>query len=321
MSKVLAIAVNTFKEAVRNRVLYVLLFFSVLILIGAWVASTLSIERPERIVRDLGAAAINVISGLIAVFVGIGLVYNDLDKKTIYTVVSKPISRWQFLVGKYLGLMLTIAVNVAIMTFVFCVVLYMRDGLSEDALNKNIYKSLGPGEGYEYLGAGAHLLYLAKTLVISVGKGALSVVSLGFWSQEITQGLVAASLLTLMEMAIVVSFAVLFSSFSTPTLSAFLTAIVWVIGKGNEDLWLLVQNVLRKTGGDPSQLAGSDVFVYWFAQFCAHVAPNLELFNKRPAIAEFKPVTIDAYALAYGAVYSTMVILLAITIFRSRNFK
>jgi ABC-type transport system involved in multi-copper enzyme maturation permease subunit len=117
MQRIAAIAVNTFKEAVRNRVLYVLLFFSVLIMFGAWVASTLSIDDELKIVRDLGAFAINFISVLIAVFVGIGLVYNDLDKKTIYTIVSKPINRWEFLLGKYFGLMLTIAVNVLIMCF------------------------------------------------------------------------------------------------------------------------------------------------------------------------------------------------------------
>src|SRR6056297_2678533 len=97
--KVLAIAFHTFKEAVRNRVLYVLLFFAVLILLGAWVASSLAIFGQEKIIRDLGVAAINIISVLIAVFVGLGLVSNDLERKTIYTIVSKPISRWHFLLG------------------------------------------------------------------------------------------------------------------------------------------------------------------------------------------------------------------------------
>ena len=71
MTKIYAIAINTFKEAVRNRVLYVLLFFSLLIMLGAWVASTLSIDKESVILRNLGVGAISSEMMLIAVFVGI----------------------------------------------------------------------------------------------------------------------------------------------------------------------------------------------------------------------------------------------------------
>ena len=320
MTKTLAIAFNTFKEAVRNRVLYVLLFFSVLILFGAWLASTLSIERPERIVRDLGVAAINVISGLIAVFVGIGLVYNDLDKKTIYTVVSKPISRWQFIVGKYIGLLGTILVNVLIMTWVFCTVLHLRDAFTTEAMNDALYKPVGGGL-YEYVGAGSHLWYIASSAVGALLKGAANILSLGFYSTEITQGLFLASVLTMLEMMVIVSFAVLFSSFSTPTLSAFLTAFVWVIGKGNQELHLLAQSLMRKAGGTTESMNLSQELIYYFAMLSSHVAPNLELFNQRPQIADFAPVVVSPLSLTYGLVYSAAIVAIAVLIFERRNFK
>ncbi len=320
MSHILPIAINTFREAVRNRVLYVLLFFSVLILLGAWVASTLSIEAPERIVRDLGVGAINIISGLIAVFVGIGLVYNDLDKKTIYTIVSKPISRWHFIAGKYLGLLLTIFVNVLIMTWVFCTVLHMRNAFASDALTEHLTERGADGM-LQSKGALAALWYYASQFLLAIARGLLNIASLGLYSTEITQGLFAASLMTMLEMAIITAFAVLFSSFSSPTLSAFMTAIVWIIGKGNQDLYLLTLNLLRKTGGNFEALSTGDKLVYYFAQGASHIAPNLEVFNPRGAIAAFQPVPIDAYTVLYGVVYAAGVVSIASMIFQRRNFK
>ncbi len=319
MSKVFAIAINTFREAVRNRILYVLLFFSVLILLGAWVASTLSIEQPERTVRDLGVGAINIISGLIAVFVGIGLVYNDLDKKTIYTIVSKPISRWQFIVGKYLGLLLTIFVNVMIMTWVFCVVLHMREAFSDETIMKELYTS--SAQGLVSKGSGATLMYYFTAFFGSVLKGLANVLSLGFYSTHITSGLLFASLLTMLEMAIITAFAVLFSSFSSPTLSAFMTAIMWIIGKGNQDLYLLTLSLLRNVGGSFEALNPSNKIVYYFAQGASHIAPNLEIFNQRDRIAMFEPLTMDVYTIVYGLVYSAGVVAIAAMIFQRRNFK
>jgi hypothetical protein len=320
VNKIAAIAWNTFKEAVRNRVLYVLLFFALLILVAATVVSTLSIEQPERIVRDLGVAAINVISGLIAVFVGIGLVYNDLDKKTIYTVVSKPIKRWHFLVGKYLGLLLTIFVNVMVMTWLFAWVLEMRYAFSDGQVEKNLFVVREAGR-YVSKGPGATLWYAVSSIVGGGVKGLLNVLSLGSYATaNLTTGLFLSSILTMLEMAVVVAFAVLFSSFSTPTLSAFLTAITWVIGKGNQDLYLLAESILRKKGSQDVMTLG-DQLVYWFAYGAAHVAPNLEVFNKREAIAYFEPVTIEPYSVAYCIGYSTMVLLVAAIVFERRNFK
>jgi len=314
MSKVLAIALNTFKEAVRNRVLYVLLFFALLILLGAWVVSTLAIFGQDKIVRDFGVAAINGISVLIAVFVGVGLVYNDLDKKTIYTIVSKPISRWQFLVGKYFGLLLTICVNILFMTFFFIAVLHFRSFTSEEALGKLVTTA---ADGSVH---GAGLGYYFGSMLKAVALGLRDTLSFGLLYAPVTKGVMAASLLTMLEMAIVTAFAVLFSSFSTPTLSAFMTVIAFLIGRANEDLYLFADLIQRKVGG-PQNLEGSQLVTYWFSIVSSHVAPNLEIFNQREAVAQFEAVNISAYSILYAFAYAGAVLAVSTVVFNRRNFK
>jgi len=317
--KIYAIAINTFKEAVRNRVLYVLLFFSIMIMFGAWIASSLSIEENTRIVRNLGIGAINFISVLIAVFVGIGLVYNDLDKKTIYTIVSKPIHRWQFLLGKYLGLLLTIAVNVLVMTWIFCSVLHLRELVTGDALTRALYPTGSDGQ-VAYRGSGYHLFYFVASIAKTLVFGFINIVSLGFDGMVVTQGLFAASVLTILEMAVITGFAVLFSSFSSPTLSAFMTVIVFVIGRLNQDLYLFATAMADRAGG-VEFLSGGQVVSYYFAVGAAHVCPNLSIFDQRAAIASMQPVMVGPLEVAYGGVYTLLVLFVAIVVFNRRNFK
>jgi len=115
VARILAIAGNTVREAVRSRVLYTLLFFA-LALIGTGVLlATLSYVERERILQDVGFAAIRIFSVAIAIFVGIQLVFREVDRRTIFTILSKPIGRSEFLLGKYLGLVATLWLQIAIM--------------------------------------------------------------------------------------------------------------------------------------------------------------------------------------------------------------
>lgn len=317
MNKILAIAINTFKEAVRNRVLYVLLFFAILIMFGAWVAGTLSIDDQTKIVRDLGVGAINFISVLIAVFVGVGLVYNDLDKKTIYTIVSKPIDRWQFLLGKYLGLLLTIAVNVLFMTWFFVAVLHFREMVSQQALMSALYKVPEGGTTPEYAGAVSHMVYYIWSAVKSLGMA----FTFGLFDGAVfTDGIFATSILTIMEMAIVTAFAVLFSSFSSPTLSAFLTVIVFIIGRLNQDLYLFAMSMVDRVGGIENFSLGQKT-AYHFAVGAAHICPNLAIFDKRGALADFAQINFGLLEVGYALVYTTLVIFIAVMVFNRKNFK
>jgi ABC-type transport system involved in multi-copper enzyme maturation permease subunit len=116
MARVLAISMNTFREAVRSKVLYTLVFFAFLIMLAATLLDRVTLGVQSKLIKDLGLGGINFFGVLIAIFIGIGLVYKELERRTIYTLVSKPIHRYQFLIGKYLGILQTLLVQVAIMS-------------------------------------------------------------------------------------------------------------------------------------------------------------------------------------------------------------
>ena len=110
------VAINTFREAVRDRVLYNLIFFTLLMIAAAVLVGQISIGIERLVIVNLGLTAISVFGLMMAVFMGVGLVYKEIDKFTLYALLSKPIRRWEFLMGKYAGLLLTLTVNTALMT-------------------------------------------------------------------------------------------------------------------------------------------------------------------------------------------------------------
>jgi ABC-type transport system involved in multi-copper enzyme maturation permease subunit len=112
-------AINTAREAVRNKLLYTLLFFAIAMMLFGVVLSSLSYVERERMVQDFAFATIRLFSVAIAVFVGVGLIHKEVDRRTVYTILSKPLSRAEFLIGKYAGLILIIWLQVAIMALFF----------------------------------------------------------------------------------------------------------------------------------------------------------------------------------------------------------
>jgi ABC-type transport system involved in multi-copper enzyme maturation permease subunit len=110
------VAVNTFREAVRDRVLYNLIFFALVMMGAAVLVGQISIGIERLVIIHLGLTAISLIGLVMAIFIGVGLVYKEIDRRTLYSVLSKPIGRTEFLVGKFGGLLLTLGVNTALMT-------------------------------------------------------------------------------------------------------------------------------------------------------------------------------------------------------------
>ncbi len=113
---VAVVARNTFREAVRDRVLYNLVFFALLMIAAAILVGQISIGIESLVIISLGLSAISLIGLLMAVFIGVGLVYKEIDKRTLYALLSKPIRRGEFLAGKFAGLVLTLTLNTALMT-------------------------------------------------------------------------------------------------------------------------------------------------------------------------------------------------------------
>jgi ABC-type transport system involved in multi-copper enzyme maturation permease subunit len=120
--KIKAIALNTFREAMRERILYLLLFFALASLVLSRFMAIITVGDRVKIITDVGLASLSLFGALMAILMGTSLVFKEIDKKTIFTLLAKPIHRHQFLLGKYFGLLLTLAVMLFLMTVIFLIV-------------------------------------------------------------------------------------------------------------------------------------------------------------------------------------------------------
>ena len=128
------IAVNVFRESVRDKVLYNLVLFASLLIAASYLIGQLTAGQDIKIIKDLGLSAISVFGLFIAVFIGIGLVSKEVERRSIYPLLAKPITRYQLVLGKYCGLTLTLAVNVAVMAAaLYAVLAFMTWGLPPEA--------------------------------------------------------------------------------------------------------------------------------------------------------------------------------------------
>ena len=258
LGRIAAIAGNAFREAVRDRVLYNLVLF-VLLLTGAAVfIGELSGGQERKIIVDLGLSAMLLFGVFIAIFVGVGLVYKEIERRTVYTIFAKPVSRGEFLLGKYLGLCLTLLVNVLVMGGgVSLALIYVSSGLDP--------------------------------LVISI------------WP---------AILLLYVELMILTGVALLFSSFSSPALSALLTFFVFIIGHFSADLKSLATSM-------------GSVSARWFFGALYYLLPNLAnlSFITPAAHGEMPAPGYVISAILYSLLYVTVVLAAATLIFSRRNFK
>jgi len=258
LGRILAIAGNAFREAVRDRVLYNLVLFVLLLTAAAIFMGELSGGQEKKIIVDLGLSAILIFGVFIAIFVGIGLVYKEIERRTVYAIFSKPVGRGEFIVGKYLGLCLTLLVNVVLM------------------------------------GAGISLALLY------VSRGLDSLV-LSIWP---------AILLIYCELMILTAVSLLFSSFSSPALSALLTFFVFIIGHFSSDL----KGLATSLGSIAARIFFTGVY---------YLLPNLSNYSfVTPAAHGHVPgLPFLAGSIMYALLYVSVVLAATILIFRRRNFK
>lgn len=251
--RVYAIAHNTFREAVRDKVLYVLLFLAGAAILGSKALGWISVGQDIKIMKDFSLASIQVFGVLIAIFVGTSLVYKEIDKRTLYTIVSRPIRRYEFIVGKYLGMAaLLLVVTVA-------------------------------------------MAAVATLYVLALGGG-------------LTASFYWAAVLIYAELLLLTAFAVLMSSLTTPILGAFVVLSCFLFGHATGILTDLPKP-LEESAARP------------ILQALYYIVPNLDHFNIRAEAANGVAVSTIycLWALAYGAAYTAMMLILAVLAFEGKD--
>jgi len=142
MDRILAIAGNTLRETNRNRVMYVLLLFAVMMILGSVTMGKLALHEPVILIKDLGLAAISLFGMIIAVYLGVTVVHRELEQKTVYFIIPKPLHRTEFLLGKFLGMAATLVIQVTVMSGVFFLVLLAYGGGATEVLLKALLLTL-----------------------------------------------------------------------------------------------------------------------------------------------------------------------------------
>jgi len=256
-ARIAHIAANTFREAVRDRVLYNLIAFALLISGAAVLVGQISIDIERLVVINLGLTAVSLFGVVIAIFIGIGLVSKEIEKRTLYTIISRPVRRWEFIVGKFLGLSCTLVVNTFFMAMgVFAALLYVSGSFQR-------------GDGW----------------------------------------VLVALYFIILQFIVITALALLFSSFSTPLMSAVFAFCLYIIGSFAEDL-----------RGFASLTRG---LTRWLATAAAYLVPNFSALNVVSSVAHQQPVAgqLILYNTTYALFYAGMALSGAVLIFERRNLK
>lgn len=258
MRRIASIALHTFKESVRERVLYNLIVFALLLIGAAILFGSISVGIEQIILINLGLSSIWAFGLLMAIFIGIGLVWKEIERRSIYSILAKPVRRAEFIIGKYLGLLLTLAVNTAIMTAGFYVALFYQKGHLSSA----------------------DLLVLEAVYFI------------------------------LLQLALVVGLALLFSCISTPILSAVFTFFLYVIGNLSGDI--------RWFGQETGNAAVEKLTAILY-----YLLPNFGNFNVISQVAhgEEVPVHLLVANSLYALLYATILVSAAILVFEEKEFQ
>jgi len=254
MGRIAAIAMNTVREVMRDRVFYILVFFAILLIATSKALGWISMDQDVKVIQDFSLAAIHLFVLLITIFLGTNLVYKEVEKRTIYTILSKDIRRWHFVLGKYFGLLGTALLCVAGMSAVFFVYLLILGGRWETSLFLAIY------------------------------------------------GMV-------LELALITSLSLFFSSLTSPVLSAFLTLSIYMVGHSVDVLRKFVEELNYESFD-------------FIATSIYYLLPNLENVNFKMYVGSGHLPETGEVALAslYMLVYTAILLGLTLLIYRRKQF-
>lgn len=254
--KILAIAYNTFLEALRNKALYSVLFFALLIICVAALYGSVSLGSTRDVVRDFGLFSLSFFGSILTIIAGVTLLNRELKQKTIHNLLSKPVARWQFVVGKHLGLVATISVQISLL-------------------------------------------------------GLFVIGFLRLYQPQLEWRLAQGILLAILELNVVASLAIFFSSIVvTTTLTALFTLAAYIAGRSVSYLAYFV-----------SQESEFGPVTAKFARFLDMVIPDLTLFDATINLAQGNWLTWQqmGFAATYSFCYSALVLVFACLIFQRRE--
>jgi len=306
VGRIYAITLNTFREAVRDRVLYGVLGFACAVLFFTLALAELSLHDQARVVTDVGLASISLFSVMIAIFLGSSLLYKEIERKTLYVILPKPIRRAEFLLGKYFGIVLTAVVFVALMGAL---------QLWISALEAQVAPLLALGVLAGLAGLLAVALYFARdrtaVLVPFALVALLAVAPLAEHAGVPLEAIFAQLVLCAVEVLVLASVAILFSSFSSPFLTGIFTLGIWVLGRSADDMATMKSKQLG-------------AFLLQLLRVAAEVLPNLQLYVPgRTLLHGQSKVLVWPYVASsagYGLLYAALLLVFATLIFQRRDF-
>jgi ABC-type transport system involved in multi-copper enzyme maturation permease subunit len=246
LTRIAVIALNTFREAARARVIYGLVGVAIATTFYSIVVGAYTLKSAPRVVADLGSSSINLYAVVVAIVLSASSLYRELEQKTLFPILARPVRRSEYLVGKYLGTLCTLGTFVAIDGFVVLFTLAVMGGRSP-----LIVFGIGAVALAALVVAGFRAGRIATYAVIPWALVLLVVAALlASGLQDERRVVLGMCALTLLEVSIVTAVATLFASFSSPFLTAVLTLGVFVVGRQADTLAKLPVKMFGRTVHD-----------------------------------------------------------------------
>jgi ABC-type transport system involved in multi-copper enzyme maturation permease subunit len=255
MNRVKAIFENTFKESLRQRILLLLIIFALLMIVVSVFLEPFALGEAPKIMRDFGLAAASLFGVLTTIIVGSALIHKDVEKRTLYTVLVKPVRRSEIVIGKFLGMGALVTILVLAMLVIHQIVLFISEGRFDTYL----------------------------------------LISFPF---------------TVIEISVILGVLLLFSAFSSTTLTSVMGVIFFVVGHAMPDLKLFAES---------TKIVAFKHIAYGFY----YLLPNLDNFNFRTDLAYKIPLQTDQilFSICYGVIYTLFLLYLTTIVFERREFK
>ena len=288
MDKVYQIAKNTFRESIRDKILYVIAFFAAVMMVASLALGWISIGDQLQVVQDFSLAILSFFGALMAVFVGTGLIYKEIDKRTIYTILSKPVRRWQFILGKYFGLLSVLGLAmfgmlVAAMGFVvYAAYTAQNSPIADWTMRVN----------WGWFAVAIVMIFFELVVVVALAMFFSSV------SSPILSAIFTFTAYLVGQVSATINY--MFTQFKPAT-----------------------ESVAKMTGESLTDFVSSTYsFIKPFSEFIYYVLPDLQHFQLRNQVVLGPAPTWHqvGFAMLYGVGYSAAVMLLTVLIFDRKRF-